>query len=69
MAYTDTVHLMDTALFKGLTCTPEMREIYNERSQLQSWIDAEAALAKAQAELGMIPRRQPMLSWPRLMQT
>ena len=56
MAYTDTVHLMDTALFKGLTCTPEMREIYNERSQLQSWIDAEAALAKAQAELGMIPK-------------
>ena len=55
MTYTDSVHPMDTALFKGLTCTPEMREIYNERSQLQSWIDAEAALAKAHAELGMIP--------------
>ncbi len=56
MAYTDNVHLMDTALFKGLTCTPEMREVYNEKSQLQAWIDVEAALAKAHAELGMIPQ-------------
>ena len=58
MAYifTDNVHSMDTALFKGLTCTPEMREVYNEKSQLQSWIDAEAALAKAMADLDMIPQ-------------
>ncbi len=54
-AYTDNVHLMDTALFRGLTCTPDMREVYNERSQLQSWIDAEVALAKAMADLEMIP--------------
>ena len=60
MAYTDNVHLMDIALFKGLTCTPEMREIFNERSQLQAWIDVEAALAKAQAELGMIPKEAAM---------
>ncbi len=56
MAYTDNVHLMDTALFKGLTCTPAMREVYNERSQLQAWIDAEAALSKAMADLDMIPK-------------
>ncbi len=56
MAYTDNVHLMDTTLFKGLTCTPEMRAVYNERSQLQAWIDAEAALAKAMADLDMIPK-------------
>ncbi|PID43143.1 MAG: adenylosuccinate lyase [Proteobacteria bacterium] len=55
MIYTDNVHLMDTALFKGLTCSAEMRDVYNERAHLQSWIDAEAALAKAQAELGIIP--------------
>ncbi len=55
MSYADNVHLMDTALFKGLTCSSEMRAVYNERAQLQAWIDAEAALAKAQAELGMIP--------------
>ena len=60
MAYTDNVHLMDIALFKGLTCTPEMREIFNERSQLQAWIDVEAALAKAQAELEVIPKEAAM---------
>lgn len=49
------VHPTDTALFKGLTCTEEMRAIFNEDALLQSWMDVEAALAEAQADLGMIP--------------
>lgn len=56
MIMSGNVHPTDTALFKGLTCTEEMREIFNEHALLQSWMDVEAALAEAQAELDMIPK-------------
>lgn len=52
----DVVHLMDAPLFKGLTTTPAMREIFNADAGLQSWLDVEAALAEAQADIGMIPQ-------------
>src|SRR3990172_7556135 len=32
-----------------------MRAIFDERAMLQRWLDVEAALAAAQAELGLIP--------------
>lgn len=35
----------------------EMRGIFNDRALLQSWLDVEAALARAQAGLGVIPHR------------
>jgi 3-carboxy-cis,cis-muconate cycloisomerase len=34
---------------------PGIRELYTLESRWQSWLDVEAALAKAEAELGMIP--------------
>jgi 3-carboxy-cis,cis-muconate cycloisomerase len=34
-----------------------MRGIWNEQSMVQRWLDVEAALAWAQGELGVIPRR------------
>ena len=34
---------------------PGIRELFSEDSRLQSWLDVEAALARAQAELGVIP--------------
>jgi len=34
---------------------PGIRELFSEDSRLQSWLDVEAALARSQAELGVIP--------------
>jgi adenylosuccinate lyase len=48
-------HLIDYALFGDQFSTPEMRAIFDERAMLQRWLDVEAALAAAQAELGLIP--------------
>jgi adenylosuccinate lyase len=36
--------------------TKEMRELFTEEAKLQNWLDVEAALAKAHAELGNIPK-------------
>lgn len=33
----------------------EMRAIFNDRALMQSWLDVEAALARAQASLGVVP--------------
>ncbi|MFX1293735.1 MAG: adenylosuccinate lyase, partial [Promethearchaeota archaeon] len=35
--------------------TKEMRDLFTEEAKLQSWLDVEAALAKAHAEVGNIP--------------
>src|SRR5919108_6418499 len=48
-------HIIDYQLFGDLFSTPEMRAIFDERTMLQRWLDVEAALAAAQAELGLIP--------------
>ncbi len=34
---------------------PGVRALFTEAARLQSWLDVEAALAQAQAELGIIP--------------
>ena len=49
------VHLIDSPLLGDRVSTPEMRAIFEAQSQYQSWLDVEAALAEAQAEIGMIP--------------
>jgi adenylosuccinate lyase len=36
---------------------PGVRALFTEASRFQSWLDVEAALAQAQAELGIIPER------------
>ena len=48
-------HLIDYSLFGNQFSTPEMRAIFDERAMIQRWLDVEAALALAQAELGLIP--------------
>src|SRR3990170_6893291 len=35
---------------------PSMRDIFTEESKLQKWLDVEAALAWAQAQLKIVPR-------------
>jgi adenylosuccinate lyase len=50
------VHFMDSTVFGGSVGTPEMRSVFEERSRFQYWLDTEAALAEAQASMGIIPK-------------
>ncbi len=50
-----TSHIIDSRLFRDLYGTPAMRAVFTDRATLQGWFDAEAALAAAQAECGLIP--------------
>lgn len=50
-----TGHIIDSELFGNSFSTEQMREIFSARSVVQSWIDVEVALARAQGELGVIP--------------
>ncbi|HEY7922743.1 MAG TPA: lyase family protein, partial [Vicinamibacteria bacterium] len=36
--------------------SPEMRAIWDDRATIQRWLDVEAALARVQAELGIVPK-------------
>lgn len=49
-------HIIDSAMFGNSYSTPQMREVFSSRSVVQSWIDAESALARAQADVGLVPR-------------
>ncbi|MGB6008199.1 adenylosuccinate lyase [Castellaniella sp.] len=46
---------MDSVLFRDQFGTPEMREIFSDESVVQRWLDVEAALARVQGRLGVIP--------------
>jgi adenylosuccinate lyase len=48
-------HIIDSAFLKDLYGTDEMRAVFDDRATLQGWLDVEAALALAEAELGLIP--------------
>jgi hypothetical protein len=47
--------LSDSRLYAHLWGTEELRAVFDEEARLQSWLDILAALAAAQAELGIIP--------------
>lgn len=47
---------IDSTIHGTLFSTDEMREIFSDKAWAQKWLDTEAALAKAQAELGVIPQ-------------
>ncbi|WP_324275531.1 hypothetical protein [Blastococcus brunescens] len=49
-------HVIDSELFGNSYSTAQMREVFSSRSVLQSWIDTESALARAQATLGLVPQ-------------
>lgn len=48
-------HIIDSPLFQDLFGTAEMRRIFSDENLLQKWLDAESALARAEAQLGIIP--------------
>jgi 3-carboxy-cis,cis-muconate cycloisomerase len=47
--------MVDSALFRDQFGTEEMRRIFDDRNLLQKWMDVEAALARAEASVGLIP--------------
>jgi hypothetical protein len=50
-----TVNPADSVIFADLFGTKAMRELFSDRQRLQSMLDVEAALARSQARLGIIP--------------
>lgn len=48
--------IADSALYGHLWGTDELREVFDERRRLQAWLEILAALAEAQADLGIVPR-------------
>jgi 3-carboxy-cis,cis-muconate cycloisomerase len=49
-------HPADSEVLGALYGAPEMRALFGDRRRLQLLLDVEAALARAQARLGLIPR-------------
>lgn len=49
------VSVFDMQSLQHLWSTDELRDIFSEETRIQKWLDFEAALAEAQAELGIIP--------------
>ena len=50
--------LTDSALYGHLWATDELREVFEERGRLGTWLEILAALAESQAELGDHPGRR-----------
>jgi 3-carboxy-cis,cis-muconate cycloisomerase len=48
-------HVTDSLIFGDFYSTEPMRAIFEDRHLMQCWLDTEAALARAQAKLGIIP--------------
>jgi 3-carboxy-cis,cis-muconate cycloisomerase len=49
------VGVLDSEIFGQWFGTDEMRGVFSDRNTIQQWLNAEAALAEAQAEAGLIP--------------
>lgn len=47
---------IDSAVFRNIFSTEAMRRIFSDESRVQKYLDFEAALARAQARLGIIPQ-------------
>lgn len=47
--------LLESEILQDSFSTPEMRQIFSARNLLQKWLDVEAALARAEAKVGLIP--------------
>jgi adenylosuccinate lyase len=49
------IHIIDSPIYGDAWASAEMRGMFDDIPRLQGWLDVIAALAEAQAELGMIP--------------
>jgi 3-carboxy-cis,cis-muconate cycloisomerase len=51
------VSLIDSAVFRDIFSTAAMRHVFSDENRVQKYLDFEAALARAQARLGIIPQQ------------
>ena len=47
---------LDSLIFRDIFTTAPMRQIFSDENRIQKYLDIEAALARAQARLGIIPK-------------
>ena len=50
-------YVIDSELFRDQFGTQTMRDIFSDQTTVQRWLDVEAALAKVQGEMGIIPAK------------
>ena len=48
-------HVIDSRDLKDLFGTDALRQVFSDRQQLPYWLDFEAALARAEAAVGLVP--------------
>jgi 3-carboxy-cis,cis-muconate cycloisomerase len=48
--------IIDSRIFQGIFSSDEMRTVWSDENRTQHYLDIEAALAKVQAKLGIIPQ-------------
>jgi 3-carboxy-cis,cis-muconate cycloisomerase len=48
--------ILDSAVFRDIFTTEMMRNVFSDENRVQKYLDFEAALARAQARLGIIPK-------------
>ncbi|MCB0202750.1 MAG: adenylosuccinate lyase, partial [Anaerolineae bacterium] len=46
---------IDSIVFRDMYGTDELRAVFSDESLLQCWLDFEAALARAEAAVGLVP--------------
>jgi adenylosuccinate lyase len=49
-------HILTNPYFQDTWSSEEMRDVFTDRHRYQRWLDVEAALARVQAKLGIIPQ-------------
>ncbi len=47
---------LDSSIFRDIFSTAAMRQVFSDENRVQCYLDIEAALARAQAQLGIIPK-------------
>jgi 3-carboxy-cis,cis-muconate cycloisomerase len=52
-----TATALDSAIFRDIFTTPEMREVFSDERRTSYYLEIERALARAQARLGIIPEK------------
>ena len=48
-------HLADSAIYGHLWTTPELHDLFDDRGRTSAWLTILAALAQAQADVGLVP--------------
>jgi adenylosuccinate lyase len=49
------LHIADSVVYGHLWATPEIRALFTDQGRTQAWLDILAALAEAQAAVGLVP--------------